>query len=176
MQRGDQPIPGRAEFGHDHMPGLLAAQITPGLAHLLTHIAVTDSGAQQAKPARRQEALKPHIGHDSGDHGAAGQAGLRMPRMGDQRQDLVAINHLPGLIHQHHTIGIAIQGNAQIGAAFLHQSRKRCGRGGAHTLVNIEAIRGDADGDHLGAQFPQHGGGHAISGAMGAIHNNAQPI
>ena len=104
----------------------------------------------------------------------AAQAVLRVPGGSDHRQDLVAIDRLARLIHQHQPVGIAIQRDAEIGAPFPHRGRQQLRRGGANALVDVEPIRLNAQLDHLGAQFEQHGGRHAIGGAMRAIDDDAQ--
>ena len=55
---------------------------------------------------------------------------------------------------------------------------------GAHCLrrsrtavqVNVEAVRRDAECLHLGAELPKYGGGHAVSGAVGAVKHDLEAV
>ena len=59
-------------------------------------------------------------------------------------------------------------------------SRTLCADGGeigrAAILVDVEAVRLDADRDHIGAHFPQRAGRHLVGGAVGAIDDHAQAV
>ena len=50
LQRRDQPVAGGGEIGHDHVAGLLAAEIAADLAHPLADIAVAHRGPEQRQP------------------------------------------------------------------------------------------------------------------------------
>jgi hypothetical protein len=93
----------------------------------------------------------------------------------DHRQQLVAVDDAPALVDDEHAVGIAIQRDADIGAHFLHLLAKRRGLGRAAFVVDIEAVGLDPHGDHLGVELPQRLRRHAIAGAVGAVHDHAQP-
>ena len=57
----------------------------------------------------------------------------------------------------------------------LYDQLRQCSHiGGAHTLVDIEAIGLHAHGYDLGTKLTENTGGNVVSGAMGAIHRNTQ--
>ena len=53
---------------------------------------------------------------------------------------------------------------------------ERLRRRRAAFLVDVDTIRLDADGDDVGAQFPQRFRHHLVAGAVGAIDHDAQAI
>src|SRR5712675_507726 len=71
LQRCHQTVAGRGVVDHDDMAGLFAAEIVAVGAHALEHVAVADRGPHELEPARPEIALKPEIGHHSGNHAAA---------------------------------------------------------------------------------------------------------
>ena len=158
------------------MARLLAAQVAPAFAHPFTDIAITHLGAVQAQAERGEVPFQPQIRHDGGHDAAARKPPRAVPEAGDGRQDLVAIDDLAQLIDQGQPVGVAVQGNAQIGTAFSHQLGQASGRGGAARMIYVESIGADAGGHHLSAELPQHGGRDLVGSAMGAIDGNAQAI
>ncbi len=51
----------------------------------------------------------------------------RLPALRDHRHELIAIDDLPLLIHDHDTIRVAIERNTDIGAEFLHFAHEQFG-------------------------------------------------
>jgi hypothetical protein len=93
--------------------------------------------------------------------------------LGDQRHQLVAIDHLALLVDDQHPVGVAIQRDADIGAHFVHLPRQggRIGRAAIH--VDVETVGLVVDRHHLGAQFPQRRRSRLVGGAIGAIDDDA---
>ncbi len=83
---------------------------------------------------------------------------------------------MAALIEDHHPVRIAIQTDAHIRPMRHHGLGRGFGMGGTAAIIDIRAIRGDAHGDHLGPQFPQHIGRRLIGGAIGAIDHHLQPV
>ncbi len=53
-----------------------------------------------------------------------------------------------------------------------HRLGGQRGVGRAAAFVDVEAVRADADRDHLGAKLPQHLGRGAVGGAIGAVDDD----
>ncbi len=98
-----------------------------------------------------------------------------MPGLRDHRHQLVAIDHFAMLVDNDDAIGVAIERDADIGPHFLDLGAQRVRRGRAHLVVDVEAVRLDADREHFGAQLPQRNGRHLVGGAIGAVDHHAQP-
>ena len=158
------------------MAGLLAAHVDARCPHVLDHIAVADLGPVQGQPQTGQQPFQPQIGHHRGHGPATGQPAVLGPVAGDQRHDLVTVDLLAVLVGQDHPVGVAVQGDAQIGTARSHGRLHAFGMGGAAFVVDVGTVGVDADGDHLGAQLPQNLGRNLVGGAVGAIDDDLQPV
>ena len=128
------------------------------------------------RPRLFEIALEADIRHHGADDAAAFELAARSPGARDQRQDLVAVDDAAALVAHHDAVGIAVERDAEIGARLLHLGDHRLGRGGADVLVDVETVGIDADGEDIGAQFPQRGRRDLVGGAIGAIDDDAQPF
>ena len=156
------------------MARLLAADIEAVGTHVLDHVAVADLGAVELQVQAAEETLEPEIGHDGRDHAAAGEAAGLVPGLGDHRHDLVAVDDLALFVDDDDAVGVAVQRDADVGAHFMHLLLQFDGMGRAAFLVDVEAVRLDADGHHLGAEFPKRGRRDLVGGAVGAVDDDAQ--
>ena len=154
----------------------LAADVVAMVAHLLEHVAVADRCADERDSEIAEIALEAEIGHHGCDDARFREAAVGLPAFRDHRQQLVAVDDVPALVDDEHAVGIAIQRDADIGAHFLHLLAKRRGLGRAAFVVDVEAVGLDPHRDHLGVELPQRLRRHAIAGAVGAVHDHAQPV
>ena len=99
--------------------------LKPPLRHLLQHIAVAHRRARQLQVQAPEITVQPGIGHHRADHAAALELAVLRPALGDQRQDLVAIDDAALLVGHHHPVGVAVQRDAEIGAHFAHLGAHR---------------------------------------------------
>ena len=120
--------------------------------------------------------LEAQIRHHRGDDAGFRQPPVIPPALGDHRQQLVAIDQMAVLVGDDDAIGVAIERDADIGAHFEHLAAERLGRSRAAFAVDVEAVRLDADGDHVGAQLPERAGRDAVGGAVGAVEDDAQAL
>src|SRR5664279_2181892 len=145
-------------------------------AHMFEHIAVADGGARERKTNPFKIAFEAEVRHHRGDDAWPRQAVVVFPALRDRRNQLVAIDKLSGFIDDDHPVGIAVEGDADIGAHFSDFFDKRSRRGGTYAPVDIETIRLDANRNDFGAQFPQGFGSDLVRRAISAIDNDAQAI
>ena len=141
---------------------------------MFNDIAVADLGAVKLQLHTGQEALQAEIGHDGGNHAAAGQTAVLVPGFGDQRHDLIAIDDHAILVDDDNAIGIAVQRDADVGPNLVDLLLQLGRMGGAAFLVDVEAVRLDIDGDNVGTEFPERGGRDLVASAVGAIDDDAQ--
>jgi hypothetical protein len=87
--------------------------------------------------------------------------------------NLNAVDQMTVLIHGHHAIGIAVVRDADIGAQFPHLVAQPVGFGRTAVLVDIEAVRIDANRDDFGAEPPQRSG-ITLGGSIRATDNDPQ--
>ena len=83
----------------------------------------------------------------------AGEPALVAPIGGDDRHQLVAVDDAALLVDEHDAIGVAVERDAEIGAHLPHLLGERLRRGRADVAVDVEAVRIDAERDHLGAEL-----------------------
>ncbi len=99
-----------------------------------------------------------------------------MPGVGDDGHQLVAVDDLALLVDDDDAVGVAVERDADVGAHFAHLGDQRLRLGRAALVVDVAAVRLDADLDDLGAQLPQRLGRHLVAGAVGAIDDDAQTV
>src|SRR3546814_5780088 len=73
-------------------------------------------------------------------------------------------------------VRVAIQRDSDIRAHFPDAGLQRGRMGGAAFVVDVGAVRRDAERDHFSAQFPERGRRDLVGGAIGAIDHDPQPI
>ena len=96
--------------------------------------------------------------------------------IGADAHDLVAVDEGAALVHSHQAVGVAVKSQADVRAQLAHQLAQALGMGGTAVLVDVGAVGLMIVHRHRGAQLLQHGGGHLIAGALGAVHHNVQPV
>src|SRR5262249_44449436 len=109
LKRGDEAVTrGRKVRQHD-MAGLLSAHVVAMLAHVLSHIPVTDGGGGKAEIEAPEIPLKPEIGHHRGDDAAAGEPPAPEPRFGNHRHELIAVDDAAFLVDHDHAVGVTVE-------------------------------------------------------------------
>ena len=156
------------------MAGLFAAQIVAVLAHMFEHIAVAHGGAGHFEADGGEVAFEAKVGHDRGHDARPGQAAVLFPALGHHGHELVAVHQMAALVHQQHPVRVAIKGDADVRPHLPHLGGERLRGGGAHVLIDVEAIGLHADGEDLRAQFPQGRRRYFVGRAIGAIDDDAQ--
>ena len=97
----------------------LTAHIEAITAHVIEHVAVADGRSHQRELQFLKIALKAEIGHHRRNDAARGKAAIRLPALGNDREELIAIDHAAALIHKENAVRIAVERNADIGTHFL---------------------------------------------------------
>ena len=158
------------------MPRLLAADVETAGLHRFQHITIAHPGAVQRQAMAGQQPLKPQVGHHRRHQPATAQTAGFGGAQRDQRHDLVTIDDLALFIDNDQPVGIAIERNADIGAAFQHLHLQRLGVRRTDIVVDVEAVGRHPDRNNLGAQLPQRFGRHLVRRAVGAIDDDLQAI
>ncbi len=174
LQGRHQAVAGGGVVRQDDVARLLAADVEALGPHRLEHVAITHGGAFQRQPERSEIPFQSKVAHHRGDQSVAAQVTAQVPRLGDHRHELVAIDDLAIFIDDDDAVGIAVERDADVGPHLLDLGPQRIGRGGTDLVVDVEAVGLDADGEHLGAQFPQRNRRHLVGGAIGAVDHHAQ--
>ena len=101
---------------------------------------------------------------------------ILLPALRHHGEELVAVDHMALLVDDHDAVGIAVERDADVGAHLAHLRGERLGRGRAAFLVDVEAVRLDADREHLRAKLPQRRGRDPVGGAIGAVDHDAHAV
>ena len=94
----------------------------------------------------------------------------------DQRHQLVAVDHLALLIDDDQAVGVAVEREADVCAARDHGLLEKLRVGRTAIVVDVEAVGRDADRDDLCPKLPQRLGRDVVSGAVGAIDDDLEPV
>ena len=84
-----------------------------------------------------------------------------------------AINHLALVVGDDDAVGIAVEGNANVGTQLAHLVAHDLGVRGPAAFIDVYAVGLVADLDHFGAQFPQRSGRNLVGRAIGGIDDHA---
>ena len=176
FHRGDKSVAGRGVVAEHDMAGLFAADIEPVCPHVLDDVAVAHLRADEIQPEALDIFFKTEVGHHRRHHAAAAQTACRVPRFGDRRHQLVAVQQPAGFVGDQNPVGIAVERDPDIGAVFAHHAAHRAGIGTAAILVDVETVGLDAVGHDIGAEFPQRRRRDLVGGAVCAIDNDLQTV
>ena len=176
LQRRDKAVAGGREVGQDDVAGLLAADVEAVLAHVVEHVAVADRRAHERQRQALEIALEPVVGHHGGDDAGLRQPAVGLEGLGDDGEQLVAVDDVAVLVGDDHAVGVAVERDADVGAHLTHFATQFRGRGRAAIVIDVEAVGADPDRDHFGAELPQPVGHHPVGGAVGAVDHDAQAV
>ncbi len=176
LQCRDQSVAGGRVIAQDDVPRLFAADVVAAFAHLLDHIAIANLGADQRDATAAKIPFETEVGHDGGNDAAILQQAGPLPVTGDQPKNLIAVDEGAVLVGEHRPVGIAIEGNAEIGTVATDRLAHSLWCRRAAVQVDVRAVRTDVQRDDLRAQLEQDLRRHPISGAIRAIEDDAQPF
>ncbi|MNI13936.1 hypothetical protein D3C73_671850 [compost metagenome] len=146
------------------------------VTHVLDDIAVTDLGARKCQPVVAKETLKAQIRHDGGNDTTTRQTLVLCPAFSDHGHQLVAVDDLAILVDDDHTVRIAIQGDTDIGAHFMHLLLQRFRAGRSAAEIDVGAIRLVADRHDISAKLPKSQRSDLVSRTVGAIDGDAKTM
>ena len=68
-------------------------------------------------------ALQAKIGHDGGHDAGLGERPSACQLLRDNRHQLIAVDQMALFIDDQHAVGVAVEGDADVGAHFAHLAR-----------------------------------------------------
>jgi hypothetical protein len=84
--------------------------------------------------------------------------------------------HLAGLVHHDDPVGVAVQRDADVGAALAHLARAGLGVQRAAAVVDVPAVGLVADAVDRGAQLTEHQRRHAVGRAVGGVDHHLHAL
>src|SRR5262249_24975588 len=115
LERSHETVARGREIRQHDVARLLAADIVAVLAHMLDYVAGADRRAREPELDALKVALEPEIRHDGGDDAAARETSALLPRFGNHRHELVAVDDVALLVNDHDAVGVAVKRDPDIG-------------------------------------------------------------
>ena len=100
-----------------------------------------------------------------------GSARARLQVEGQDRQDLIAVHQLAGVVDRQHPVAVPVEGEPELMAALAHRRPERVGVRRAALLVDVDPVGGGVDDRHPGARVAA-----GPRGAVTAVAPLAQSI
>ena len=116
------------------------------LAERLEHVAVADIGHDDLDPALPHQPVEAEVRH----HGDRDQLDSQVER--EDGEDLVAVDRLALGVDRQHPVAVAVEGDAEVVAAVLHDALEEREIGGAAADVDVLAVGSGRDGGDLRAE------------------------
>src|SRR6185437_5758893 len=129
----------------DNVPGRFAADIKAVGPHVIEDIAIADRRAHEFKAQLFEMTFETKVRHHGSDDAGSLQSAIFLPALGNDGEQLVAIDDMAAFIHDQYAIGVTIERDANIGAHLTHFAGKSRKIRGAAVLIDIESVRIDAD-------------------------------
>ena len=175
LQRAEDAVARGGIVGEDQVTGVLPAEGVASRAQGLDDVAVAHRGREDGDPGRAQGLMQSQVAHHRAGHRRSAQFPLLHQGQRAQRQDPVAGHARPGLVGEDHAIGVAVEGNPEVGALLADDPSGMVGMQGPAPLVDVQAIRFDAELHDLGAQFLEDEGREQVGRAVTAVHDDLHP-
>ena len=137
-------------------------------------MAVADPGPHETDAARLQRTLETEVAHQRADYRTAQRPGGQAIAH-EQEQQVVAVADRSVRVDHLHAIAVAVEGDAEVGAALAHGRLQQAQVGRAAAGVDVEAVRLRADRDDIGAEIGEHARGDMVGRAMGAVEHDPAP-
>ncbi len=175
-QAGQRAVAGGGVVEDDDVAGLLAAEGVAVLLHLLQDVPVADAGLHELDALALHGQLEAQVGHD-GRHDGVGTQRVPLPhRQRQHGEDLVAVHLRAGVVHGQAAVGVAVVGDAQVGAVLDDGGLEQVEVGGAAAVVDVEAVRHRADGDDLGPGPRERLGRDPVGRAVRLVEDDLQSV
>ena len=158
------------------MAGLLAAQHGADAQHVFQDVAVSHLGGHHVDARLAHRVVEPEVRHHGRDDGVARQAPGVAERNRVGRQDLIAVYDGAVGVGEQRTVGVAVVGDAGVGAEAHDLGRHHLGVERAAILVDVLAVRLGVDRVHGGAEPAQHLRCDLGGRAVRAVHDDAHPV
>ena len=105
---------------HDHVAGLLAAEGEAGELHRLEDVAVTHLRLPYADPGGLHRLHEAEVAHHGGHDRVVVQLTGLPHRQREDREDLVTVDDLAARVHREAAVGVAVEGEPDVGTVLEH--------------------------------------------------------
>ncbi len=174
LERGDDPVARGALLEDDHVTALLAAEDGARNLHPLEDVLVADGGPDDLAAGRLDRHLETAVRQDRHDEAAPGELAPGQPVEGEQADQLVAVDDVPGGVDRDAPVGIAVEGEADVGAPLGHGRRQRRRGGRPATEIDVQPVGLGEDDLDPGPGRGEDVGRHDAARAVGAVEHDPE--
>ncbi len=122
---GEDAIARGGMVGEDHVSGLFPAERETAGAERFEHVPVSHCGLDHVDPSVAHRKTESEVGHHRDDDGVVTQFSTGAQIVGDDADDVVAVDDLAGVIDGDQPIGITVERDADICAVLDHSGSDR---------------------------------------------------
>ena len=157
------------------MAGVLSAEDPALLRHLFQHVPVADGRSFERNAVQGERLLESEVAHQRADHAARHRAAPPVVER-DHIQELVAVVHAAFGVNHDQSVAVAVEREAKVGTVIHDGVLQMAWMRRPDVVVDVEAIRLVADGDHLGAELMEHVRRDVVCCAVRAVDDDLQPL
>ena len=156
------------------MAALLAAEAGPRHLHPLEDVLVADGRPHELPADAGEGRLEAAVREDGDDEDPAREGVAAQPVEGAQPEELVAVDDAAAAVDDDEPVGVAVEGEAEVGAPGDHLGRERRRGGGPAADVDVHAVRLVVDDVDAGPGRRQDPGGGDAAGAVRAVEDDVE--
>ena len=156
------------------MAGLLAPEDVAAVAHRLEDVAVADRGLDDLDPLAVQPQAEAEVRHDRRDDRVVREPAVLAQGEGQHGQDLVAVDDRAVGRHGEAPVGVAVEGDAEVGALLDHGPLERLQVGRPAAVVDVPPVRFGRQSDDRGAGPAEHLGSDERRRPVGAVQRHGE--
>ena len=114
-------VTGGGVVAHDHVAGLLTTEGVAGDLHRLEHVAVADLGLAHPDAGPLHGLHEAEVAHHGGHDRVLDEPALVAQREGEHGEQLVAVDDGALVVDREAAVGVAVEGEADVGAVLQHR-------------------------------------------------------
>ena len=122
------------------MARLLAAEAEPVGVERGQHVAVPDGGLAYGDPVALHGQAESEVGHHGDGDGVPGQASPLGQVEGEEGEQHVAVDDGAGVVDRDHPVGVAVEGQAEVGLVLDDRSTQLRRVGRAALVVDVGPV------------------------------------
>ncbi len=176
LERAEDAVAGGGVIGEDEVAGTLATEGAALFAEGLDDVAVADRGGEDLDAGAAHGFVQAEVAHHGAGHPVAAEFSLLVERQGGEGENAVAGNWRAGGVGENHAVGIAVEGDAEVGAVLADQIAGGLRVKRPAPVVDVDAVRLAAVLDDFRAEFLENERGDEIGRAMAAIDDDFQAV
>ena len=158
------------------MSRLFSADYTSALQHGFQHIAIPHVGNVHVRAHFLNVFMKSEIAHDCRRDFVFRQFSVVLQHPGTNADGFVSVNHLAVFVHHNQTVRISVISESDIRMLLPDLLLQFLRVGGANMIVDVDAVRRAADGNHPCAQIPVNPGSDLVGRTVGAVHDDSHAV